>query len=243
MPAFSILTMLASQLLIMKLSPTGQGRGQMLIMTVVFGVMFGFYAFSAPAGFSLYYTVFNVVMTLQQLVLKRIYDPGKIRAEVEAEIAERKAARKTKKKVVVVNEADGQLVDKELSESELNRLRLEKARQLDAERYGGDGQDKAAEGKAEKAEKARKLDEEKYGADAGAPTDADGEAAAAGAPADIGDEVAAGEDENMVPPPPPGQKPYKPGRRRRARESREREKEAFAADPRQGENNSEDKED
>ncbi len=168
MPILSVLTMLASQVIIMKTSPTPQGKGQMIVMTVLFGVMFGFFAFSVPAGFSLYYTASNVVMTLQQLLVKRIYDPEKIRAEVEAEIAERRAAKKAKKKVAVITE-DGQSIDQDLSESEIARLRLAKARELDAQRYSGDADD-------DKAKAASKLaaqrDAEKYG-EAPTPGDAD----------------------------------------------------------------------
>ncbi len=40
-----------------------------------------------PAAFSLYYVISNIVMTVQTQVMRKIYDPEKMRKEVEAEIA------------------------------------------------------------------------------------------------------------------------------------------------------------
>lgn len=243
MPILSLLTMVASQLIMMKTSPSTQGKGQMIIMTVVFGVMFGFFAFRVPAGFSLYYTVSNLVMTLQQLLVKKIHDPEKIKAEVEAEIEERKKAKKSKKKVVVVDEATGEAIDKEIEESELVKLRLAKARELDAKKYGGSGnssadkKDEKEDAKAkEAAEKARKLDEEKYGnkpeenkekSKAAPAEDAEDapdapEAEAAEAPA--GEQSAADADEaQKADEAEAGDKEYKPGRRKRASQNKQKE--------------------
>ena len=51
----------------------------------------------------------------------------------QEELAAKRAARKAKKEVVVVEE--GQEVTKQVNEAELNRLRLERARALDEEKY------------------------------------------------------------------------------------------------------------
>lgn len=166
MPILSVLTMFASQFIVMKTSPTsGQQGGQMMIMTLLMGVMFGFYAFRVPVGFSLYYTVSNVMMLFQQLVLRKIYDPLKIREEIEVEMEARRAAKKAKKKVVVRDD-EGDVVSLDVSEAELNKLRLARAREMDAKRYAEDvAEEQAAK---EKANKARQMDEARYGA-AGAP--------------------------------------------------------------------------
>ncbi len=159
-PILSVLTMLLSQVIIMKTNPSPQGGKSMIIMSVIMGAMFGFYAFTVPVGFSLYYTISNVMMLVQQMVLRKMYDPAKIREEIEAEMEARRAAKKAKKKVTVVDEA-GEEKTLDVGEAELNRLRLERARALDAKRYAEDDAD--ADKTAQAAEKARKLDEEKYG--------------------------------------------------------------------------------
>lgn len=139
-PVLSLLTMVLSQVIIMKTSGAQQGRMQMLIMTLLFGVLFAFYAFTVPAGFSLYYTISNIVMTIQQLIVRKIHDPEKIKEQVMAEIEARKAAKKAKKKLVVKEAASGE--EREVSEAEFVKIRLEKARELDAKKYADDVQDK-----------------------------------------------------------------------------------------------------
>lgn len=134
MPILSIVTMLASQFIVMKTSGQQQGQTSMLVMTVVMSVMFGWFAFTVPVGFSLYYTISNVVQTIQQLVLRKMYDPEKIKAEIMQEIEERKKAKKAKKKITVKDDK-GNVVTKELSDAELARIRLAKAREIDAEKY------------------------------------------------------------------------------------------------------------
>jgi YidC/Oxa1 family membrane protein insertase len=225
MPILSILTMLGSQIIIMRTSgQQGQSGSKMMwVMTVVMGVMFGFFAFRVPLGFSLYYTASNVVMTVQQLVVRRIYDPVKIREEVEREIEARRKAKKGKKKVTI-QETDGVAITAEMSEAEIVKLRLARARELDARKYGDGGEtevDTAA------AAKARAVDEEKYGANRGLPAPG-GEGIADGAPeTDAGrDGENAGEKAEEK-----GQKTedktdYKPGRRKRARQNRDKAEDA-----------------
>ncbi len=136
LPILSILTMFASQIIMMRTSGTmpGQSKNTMMVMTVAMGLMFGFFAFTVPVGFSLYYTVSNVALTVQQLFMKKIYDPEKLKAQILQELEEKKQAKKAKK-VVTVKDNSGQVIQKEMSDAEIARLRLERARQLDAERY------------------------------------------------------------------------------------------------------------
>ena len=156
LPILSVLAQIASQVIIMKTSGASAMPGNsMWMMTIGTSLFFGWYAFTVPVGFSLYYTASSVVMTLMQLVVRKIHNPEKIKEQIMAEIEERKKAKKAKKKVTIQDEK-GNVVQKDLSEAELIKLRLAKARELDAQRYGDSEEDE------EKAEKARKQDEEKY---------------------------------------------------------------------------------
>ncbi len=138
MPILSVILQILSQVIIMKASPNmQQTAGTMWMMTIMLTLMFGFYAFSVPVGFSLYYSTSSVTMTLQQLVLRKVYNPDKIREQVIAEIEERKAAKKAKKQVDIINEK-GEKETKDVSEAELNKLRLQKAREQDEQKYGPD---------------------------------------------------------------------------------------------------------
>lgn len=158
MPILSLLTMAGSQIIMMfSTSGAGQNRSQMIIMTVVMGVMFGFFAFRVPVGFSLYYTISNIVMALQQMLLRKIFDPNKIREEIEQDIAERRAAKKAKKKVVYQDES-GETVSAAMTDAEIAKMRLAKAREIDAKRYAEDPEPDADAVKA--LEEARRQDEE-----------------------------------------------------------------------------------
>ncbi|MFV0413655.1 MAG: YidC/Oxa1 family membrane protein insertase [Oscillospiraceae bacterium] len=161
LPILSVLTQFASQFIIMKTGGQAAQAGRsMWTMTIVMGLFFGWFAFTVPVGFSLYYTASNLVMTLQQLVLKRIYDPEKIKQQIIVEVEERKKAKKSKKQVKVQDE-EGKVVTKELSEAEIAKLRLAKARELDAQKYNAEAEEAAA-----LPEKAQQQDEQKYGEEA-----------------------------------------------------------------------------
>ena len=132
-PMLSIITMVASQFIIQKTS--GQElQGSMKWMPWMMSAMFIFVGFTVPVGFSMYYTVSNLLMVIESLLAKKIYDPEKMKAQIAAEIEEKKKAKKAKKKVTVQTE-DGQKIQKEVSDAELASLRLQRAREIDAERY------------------------------------------------------------------------------------------------------------
>ncbi|HIV86685.1 MAG TPA: YidC/Oxa1 family membrane protein insertase [Candidatus Pygmaiobacter gallistercoris] len=132
-PVLSIITMVASQIIIQKTS--GQElQGSMKWMPWMMSAMFIFIGFTVPVGFSMYYTVSNVLMVVESLLAKKIYDPEKMKAQLAAEIEEKRKAKKAKKKVTVKAE-DGSKVEKEVSDSELASLRLQRAREIDAARY------------------------------------------------------------------------------------------------------------
>ena len=162
-PILATLTMVVSNVLMTKLSgQQAQMQGSMKIMMWVMNATFAYFCFTVPVGFSLYYTISNLCMMAQSVLTNRIYSPEKFKAQYEAEIAAKKAARKQKKEVVV--EENGQAVTKQVNEAELNRLRLERARTLDEERYQNERttpltpEERAAEEAAakEKGKKSRK---------------------------------------------------------------------------------------
>ena len=113
-------------------------QGSMKAMMYVMPLMYIFFCFTVPTAFSLYYVISNVVMMLQSAVMKKIYDPEKVKAEVAAEIeTKRKEQRRGVKNTTVkmVDEKTGKTVEKNVSASEMNKLRLEYARKLDEEKY------------------------------------------------------------------------------------------------------------
>ncbi len=132
-PVLSVVTMVASQIIIQKTS--GQEmQGSMKWMPWLMSGMFIFVGFTVPVGFSLYYTVSNILMVVESLIAKKIYDPEKMKAQLAAEIEEKRKAKKAKKKVTVKTD-DGAEIKKEVTESELASIRLQRAREIDAERY------------------------------------------------------------------------------------------------------------
>ena len=93
-----------------------------------------------PAGVGLYWIFSNVLLILQSYILNKIYNPKKLAVEYEAKVAAIREAKKKKVKVEVKDqEGHKKTVEKVLTEKELNRLRLAKARELDEARYGGEG--------------------------------------------------------------------------------------------------------
>lgn len=135
-PILSVVTMIIVQVITMKMS--GQEMsGSMKALPWIMSIMFGYIAFTIPTGFSPYYTVSNIASFIQSLIAKRIYDPEKVKAQVEAEI-EAKRAEKKKKKQVKIKSESGETVMKEVSEAELARIRLARARAIDEERYKDD---------------------------------------------------------------------------------------------------------
>ena len=113
-------------------------QGSMKVTMYLMPLMYIFFCFTVPTAFSLYYVISNVVMMIQSAVLKKIYDPEKVKAEVAAEIeAKRKEQRRGVKSttIKVVDEKTGKTVEKNISASEMNKRRLEYARMLDEEKY------------------------------------------------------------------------------------------------------------
>ena len=137
LPLLSVITMLLSTHISMKASGQ-QMQGSMKLTMYMMPLMYLFFCFTYPQAFSLYYVISNIVMTVQTQVMRKMYDPDKMRKEIEAQIAEKKKQEKRGVKNTTVKVTDpktGKAVEKNLSASEMNKRRLEYARQLDAERY------------------------------------------------------------------------------------------------------------
>lgn len=132
-PVLSLVTMILLNSITMKMS--GQEmKGMMKAMPWLMSLMFVGFCFRVPVAFSLYYTVSNVLMFVQSIVLKKIYDPEEYKQQLAEEIKAKKEAKK-KKKEVKVRDEDGNVVVKQMTDSELAKLRLELARREDEEKY------------------------------------------------------------------------------------------------------------
>lgn len=133
-PIIAAVTMCISQVLSTKMSgQQAQMQGSMKVMMLVMNLMFVTFCFNAPVGFSLYYGVSNVVQIFQSYVTYKIYSPEKFKAQYEAELAAKRAEKKKKRTVTV--EQNGKQIEKEVTLGEANKLRLEMARQREAELY------------------------------------------------------------------------------------------------------------
>lgn len=133
-PIIAAVTMCISQVLSTKMSgQQAQIQGSMKVMMWGMNIMFVFMCFQMPVGFSLYYGTSNICQIVQSFITYKIYSPEKFKAEYEAELAAKKAAKKAKKTVTV--QENGKEVTKEVNMTELNKMRLEYARQQDAELY------------------------------------------------------------------------------------------------------------
>ena len=110
LPILAIVTMFISTHISMKASGQ-QMQGSMKLTMYMMPLMYLFFCFTVPCAFSLYYVISNVIMTVQTQVMRKIYDPEKMKEQVKAEI------------------------EKNVYASEMNKRRLEYARQLDAEKY------------------------------------------------------------------------------------------------------------
>ena len=137
LPVLAIVTMFLSTHISMKASGQ-QMQGSMKLTMYMMPLMYLFFCFTFPLAFSLYYVISNIVMTVQTQVMRKFYDPEKMRKDVEAEIAAKRKQEKRGVKnttITVTDPKTGKSVEKNLSASEMNKRRLEYARQLDAERY------------------------------------------------------------------------------------------------------------
>jgi len=137
-PLFSIVTQLISTFYMMKSSGSmsGNAAGQMRSTVISTSILFAVFSFMYPLGFSLYWGFSNLLALAQNVLLNKIYDPKKLQADIEEKIKQKKKERNSRKKVPVVDKATGEVSEKEVSAAEADRIRLQRAREIDKERYG-----------------------------------------------------------------------------------------------------------
>ena len=132
-PLLSVVTMILLNMVMTKMSGQ-QMTGMVKWMPWIMSIFFISFCFQVPVGFSLYYAVSNVLMFIQSLILRKIYDPEEYKRKLAEEMAEKKAAKRRKQTVTYVAES-GETVTEEVTPHEKDRLRLEIARREDEEKY------------------------------------------------------------------------------------------------------------
>ena len=105
LPVLAIVTMFLSTHISMKASGQ-QMQGSMKLTMYMMPLMYLFFCFTYPLAFSLYYVISNIVMTVQTQVMRKVYDPEKMRKEVEAQIEEKKKQQKRGVKSTTVKVTD-----------------------------------------------------------------------------------------------------------------------------------------
>lgn len=133
-PVLACVTMIISNIVTMSASGQ-QMQGTMKLMPWMMSLFFAWFCFTVPLAFSLYYCVSNVLMLGQTMISKKIYDPVKMQEAAKAEMEAKRKANKGKKTVTYTDAATGETKSKKVSSNEMAKLRLEKARQLDAIKY------------------------------------------------------------------------------------------------------------
>lgn len=153
-PILSVVSMLASQIIMMKLN--GQKmEGPMKWMPIYTTLMFGYFAFAMPAGVTVYWIFSSVFGILTDLVLRIFFDPEKEKAKIEEEMKERRKNAKAQGNKKAAPGADGKM---SASSAELGKKRLEKAR------AAAESEDDLTEEQAARLERARAKEKETYGA-------------------------------------------------------------------------------
>ena len=71
-----------------------QGMGMMKGMMYIMPIFSTWIAFSLPSGVGLYWIISNIFSFIQTIVLTKVYSPEKMKAKVEAEMAEKKKKKK-----------------------------------------------------------------------------------------------------------------------------------------------------
>lgn len=138
LPVLACLTMVISNLIMMAASGQSSMKGSGSAMIWFSSAFFAWFCFTVPLGFSLYYCVSNVIMLGQTAISKKIYDPEKMKAQAEAEMAAKKKAAKNAKRAATMTVTDSNGKQKTLSGGEVAKARLEMARKLDEEKYAGE---------------------------------------------------------------------------------------------------------
>ena len=118
----------------------GVSMGGGMKMTMYIMPIFSlFFVFSVPAGAGFYWTISYVFGIAQTLILSKLYNPAKLRAQAEAEYNERMKVIDAQAKRVRDTDRDDTLMEyngEKLTQKEINRRKLAEARRQDAIKYG-----------------------------------------------------------------------------------------------------------
>lgn len=149
-PIIAGLTTILQTIFSMKLNPMSSeggagGKGMMYVMAIVF-ILF---TFAVPAGVGLYWSVSNLFAILQIFILNKMYPPKAEAEKIRKQLEEKKKA--AKKAKVAVRTADGKVVD--VKQSELDSIRLARAREMEAQLYAYEGEQEIEETPVQKKKK------------------------------------------------------------------------------------------
>ena len=133
--AMALLQTFISQRLMNQSNPdAAKAMGPMRIMLFAMPLMSLWIAFSVPAGAGFYWTISYLFGIIQTILLNKLYNPAKLREQVEAELNAKNKAKTVNVDAIKVVNADGK--EETLTQKELNRRKLAAARKADAEKYG-----------------------------------------------------------------------------------------------------------
>jgi len=135
---FSLLQTFISNRQMEKNNP-GQVGGGMKITMYILPIFSLILVFSVPAGAGFYWTISYVFGIAQTILLNKLYNPQKLRAQAEAEYNERMKRVEVQAQKVRNAQNDNILVEyngEKLTQKEINRRKLAEARRQDAIKYG-----------------------------------------------------------------------------------------------------------
>lgn len=181
-PILSGATSLFVSILSMKMSPNGQQQQGGMMKGMMYGMplLSVLFAFSLPVGVGIYWIISNLLSGVQSVLLNKLYNPEKYRAEYQAKLEEEEAKRRAEREKRRQRKLDRgeELSDEDLTEEELKKKKVKTSARTEEE-------EKAARAKAEeeyltakeinrrRLAEARRQDAEKYGEEYAEVTDKD----------------------------------------------------------------------
>lgn len=131
----ALLSGFISQQISKKNNPAMQNQGATMGMMLLFAPIMSFWiAFRVPAGVGFYWTISNIFIIIQTIVIAKIFTPEKLKEIAEKELEKKKEKRKITTVAEVVDEETGEVTTtvKELTDAE----KIAAARKRMAEKYG-----------------------------------------------------------------------------------------------------------
>ena len=183
-PILSGLTSLLVSIISTKMSPSAQQQQSGMMKGMMYGMplLSVLFAFSLPVGVGIYWIISNLLSGVQSVVLFKLYNPEKYKAEyqaqLEAEEAKRRQEREKRRQKKLARGEE--LSDEDLEEDELrrrNEAKKSSARTAEEEKAAKDRAKEeyltAKEINRRRLAEARRQDAEKYGEEYAEVTDKD----------------------------------------------------------------------